>query len=95
MIKPFLNLLESDCPGDKAKELQSMGYGTRYNNSFLPRIDLDSDFCGQKHDQEKWSELKTMLPMFLMPLLMAQTAMLCRSEGNWGEYGLSKAAVNC
>ena len=21
--------------------------------------------------------------------------MLCRSEGNWGEYGLSKAAVNC
>merc|ERR1712032_1780621 len=46
LIKPFLNLLESDCPGDKARELQSMGYGTR-------------------------------------------------SEGNWGEYGLSKAAVNC
>jgi len=46
LIKPFLNLLESDCPGDKAKELQSMGFGIR-------------------------------------------------SEGNWGEYGLSKAAVNC
>jgi len=46
LIKPFLNLLESDCPGDKSKALQSMGYGTR-------------------------------------------------SEGSWGEYGLSKAAVNC
>ena len=27
-----------------------------------------------------------------MALLML---MLCRSEGNWGEYGLSKVAVNC
>ena len=34
-----------------------------------------------------------MMVMFLMqPLLMV---MVCRSEGNWGEYGLSKAAVNC
>ena len=31
----------------------------------------------------------------MMPLLMAQMVLLCRSEGNWGEYGLSKAAVNC
>merc|ERR1712013_461780 len=46
LIKPFLNLLESDCPGDRTKALESKGYGTR-------------------------------------------------SEGNWGEYGLSKAAVNC
>merc|ERR1712107_744623 len=38
--------LESDCPGDRTKALESKGYGTR-------------------------------------------------SEGNWGEYGLSKAAVNC
>jgi len=46
LIKPFLNLLESDCPEDRTKALESKGYGTR-------------------------------------------------SEGNWGEYGLSKAAVNC
>ena len=38
MIKPFLNILESDYPGDKAKELESMGFGIRYNNKFLPRI---------------------------------------------------------
>ena len=31
----------------------------------------------------------------MMPLMMAEMVLLCRSEGNWGEYGLSKAAVNC
>ena len=36
LIKPFLNQLESDCPGDKGKALQSMGYGTRYNIHFSP-----------------------------------------------------------
>ena len=30
LIKPFLNLLETDCPGDRTKALESKGYGTRY-----------------------------------------------------------------
>jgi len=46
LILPFLDILDSDYTGDKAKVLESMGYGIR-------------------------------------------------SEGNWGEYGLSKVAVNC
>ena len=42
------------------------------------------------------AEGNMMLLTFLMqPLLMFEMVMMCRSEGNWGEYGLSKAAVNC
>jgi len=45
LIKPFLNLLETDCPGDRTKALESKGYGTRSIN------------CNQRHIKTRLSRL--------------------------------------
>ena len=41
------------------------------------------------------AEGNMMVMFYMQQLLRFEMVMVCRSEGNWGEYGLSKAAVNC